>query len=291
MNNIRKNDIVIVVVIYNITDEQLLKKMCAYNYEYIFVDNSDLQEICTNKILLSRFKYIKNRCNLGIAESLNIGINKAIEMGYKFAITLDQDSYVNDLFVDKLIDSYSKLEHNKDVAIFSPSHSTNNIVSEKNKPFQDVVRYTYNTMTSGNLVNINIWKNIGGFDNSLFIDMVDVDYYLKALSYGYDVVVVSSIILNHGLGNPTVHNFFGKKVIITNHSPLRKYYRFRNTFVLLERYKSANPSIIKKFSKSLLYLFMGVILFENNKFTNLRFMFLGFVDYKRQKLGKYKKDK
>ena len=55
-------------------------------YDNSFTDNSTLAAECLNSL------YIPNRSNMGIAKATNIGCQKALSDGFKWIMTMDQDS-------------------------------------------------------------------------------------------------------------------------------------------------------------------------------------------------------
>ena len=86
------------VVLYN-PQEDVFSNICSYGdlVDYLIViDNSvtvnqNLKLKLQNKFQ-SKLFYIENNENLGIATALNIGTNKAINLGSAWNLTMDQDS-------------------------------------------------------------------------------------------------------------------------------------------------------------------------------------------------------
>jgi len=68
-------------------------------------------------------------------------------------------------------------------------------------------------------------------DEQLFIDYVDTEWCLRLFKLGYPVKIISSICLLHEIGDRTLDFIFFKLPV---HSPSRRYYRIRNSFVLLK---------------------------------------------------------
>ncbi len=142
------------------------------------------------------------------------------------------------------------------------------------------------TMTSGNFVNLDVWQKLDGFNNELFIDMVDVEYYCKALLDNYKVLTIVDVVMEHGLGvNFRRKVIFGKIFDILNHNAIRKYYQVRNSLFVYFKYKDLLPDTIPLY-KFVIKQFIVTILYENNKLKKLKYMLLGCLDYKRQKFGK-----
>ena len=112
---IKKENTAAVVVAYNIKKYILLENIKTYSKfvdKVIVVDNSD-RDNSLKDIQDSTISYIKLNGNEGIAKGLNVGIKYAIENGYLYVLTMDQDSS----FSNNLIDEYSKNEK-QDVIIY-----------------------------------------------------------------------------------------------------------------------------------------------------------------------------
>ena len=75
---------------------------------------------------------------------------------------------------------------------------------------------------------MDIFKKVGYFDESLFIDMADTDFCMRLYENNIKMIKVKSVVLYHSLGEARrLKNGF-LSFNITNHSPLRGYYMIRN---------------------------------------------------------------
>ena len=122
------------------------------------------------------------------------------------------------------------------------------------------------------MTNLNIWKQLNGFDELLFIDGVDRDYCIRANKSGYRVLLVKDVQLEHQLGDMRCKNIFGKTIHVTYHTPMRKYYMTRNV-IYLDKKLSEHRSIIYV-SK----LIMKTIVYEPHKIRNIRYIIKGIKD-------------
>ncbi|MGL5904541.1 MAG: glycosyltransferase, partial [Cetobacterium sp.] len=183
-----------VVVWYNPTVKEVKNiKSYIYGLDNLFiVDNSDF----CNLSLLGEFvyepkiNYIPNYKNLGIAKALNIGCEKSIETKSEWILTMDQDSKFDknfDIFLTKIKDV---IKLKQKIAIFAPKTSINENGGYKNK-----------VITSGNLVNLNAYKDVNGFEEEFFIDEVDFDFNFKLLQKGYFIYQFDDINMEHKLGD------------------------------------------------------------------------------------------
>ena len=67
----------------------------------------------------TKVKYIYNNLNLGVAASLNIGAKEAIEQGYTYLLTMDQDSKATPDMINHMLKAY---KHFQDIGIVTPFH-------------------------------------------------------------------------------------------------------------------------------------------------------------------------
>lgn len=274
-----------VVVVYN-PDDTIIKNINSY-VKYVdslyIIDNSDTPNLdLIDKILnLSRkCEYISNKGNQGIAYALNKGAELAINNGANWLLTMDQDTSFEGDDCKTLVDTALNTDI-KSVAIIAPSHqedeSTMNI-------FYDTM-----AMTSGNLINLEIYKSLNGFDNNLFIDSVDVDYCLKVYANKYLIKRLPNIILSHNLGNTKKYNICGISFSPTNHNYIRRYYITRNRLHVWSKYKEIYPAYITSEKVLTFKEFVKIIMFEENKLKKMRFMIKGYIDYRNNRFGKLEK--
>lgn len=247
------------------------------------VDNSegqDHKEIVPNS---KKIEYIFYNENMGIAKALNLAAHKAIEDGYNFLLTMDQDSRFSFDDLEKL-KKIASTKNLKKVGIISPWHRTK-LKIEKPK---DSIDYPLDVMTSGNLLNLDIYQKIGGFKDFLFIDGVDIEYCLNLRKNKYKIIRINDIELEHDLGDIFYRQFFKKEFMCDNHNYLRIYYMTRNYRYIRDHYSDIAPDFCRILVK-IKGLIFKIICYEDDKFRKLKSIFLGYLDYKRERYGKYSK--
>ncbi len=268
-----------IVVWYNPTKED---KENIYSYLpsldklYIF-DNSCKKNTYSKN---SKIKYIFNGQNDGIAKALNYGAEKAIKEGYHWLLTMDQDTSFPKEKMEEL-KKYCQLNVEK-VGIICPWLNTKLHVE---KPKEEI-DYPLDVMTSGNLLNLKVFKKIGGFKEEFFIDGVDIEYCLRLKKRNFSIMRINKIEVEHNLANIFYKNFFNKELICMNHSYMRYYYRIRNYRYIRDLYVDMEPEFCKilvKF-KSMLWC---IVFYEKNKWKKIKAMWDGYKDYKKNKTGKY----
>jgi rhamnosyltransferase len=88
-------------------------------------------------------------------------------------------------------------------------------------------------IASGSLLSVEALRLVGGMCEDLFIDLVDIEWCLRARSLGYQSFGVCGALLRHTLGE-SPRSVGGRKVV--HHSPLRSYYFFRNAVWLMRQH-------------------------------------------------------
>lgn len=245
------------------------------------VDNSENGSNESKIPNLKKVEYIYQNENLGIAKALNIACYKAIKEKYKFILTMDQDSCFKSNDVDKMKTKISSLDLSK-IGIISPWHKTK-LKLEKPK---EEIDYPLDVMTSGNILNLDIFRKIGGFKEFLFIDGVDIEYCLNLKKNGYKVMRINSIELQHDLGDIFYRNFLGKEFMCDNHNYLRIYYMTRNYRYIRKEYRNIAPEFCDILVK-IKGLIFKIVFYEKDKFRKLRSIVFGIYDYKHNNYGKY----
>lgn len=275
---IEKKDIVAIVVAYNIKKQEILKNIETYKDfvdKVILVDNSDkeydLKEIGNNII------YINLNGNLGIAKALNEGAEYAILNNYKFALTMDQDSK----FSNNLIEEYIKY-YDDNIIIYSPNYI---IDRKKEKKYNCNTEEMYWTMTSGNLLNLELYKKAGKFREDFFIDGVDYEYCLRARKNGYKILQCNNAKLIHNPGITKTKRILWIDYKYGYMSPTRMYYQVRNLSAIAKEYNSTKAKII------ILIKYMKIVLLFENKKEFLKSFRKAKNDFKNNIYGKIKEEK
>ena len=275
-----------VVVLYN-PDQNVIENIDSYinQIDRLFVvDNSEIQSKLISEFSDSNPKceYIFNNGNLGIASALNIGARKAIEEGYNYLLTLDQDSIATSNMVKDLLNYYIKFK-NEPVGIVTAFHNNKGTQELPKSKTSNVLT----TMTSGNLLSLDAYRKAGPFKEDFFIDYVDKEYCLRLKSFGYNVVRLNYSILIHNLGNAFQKKILFRNFYVTNHSPIRIYYRTRNRFRVINEYKFKFPFYCIDDLKNFLVEIFKIVFYEEQVKEKLVMLRTGFRDYKKNIVGKY----
>jgi len=258
----------------------------------IVVDNStqhNIKLIDKLKDSFTNILYINNNDNLGIATALNIACYKAIELDYDWILTMDQDSRFLDF--KSYIACLQKVSDKQNLAIIAANtqwNAKNHIVKEPSYDYEEKSI----VITSANFLNLSIFKALGGFEEKLFIDMVDYDYCLKVNSQDYKIFYFKDVLVEHSLGDLIKRkNLFTRKIKEKiEHNPQRVYYITRNYLYISKVYGKKFP---KKFNfiRSLNILFIHevtkILIYEDQKLKKLYSKLVGLFHFIIGKYGKY----
>jgi rhamnosyltransferase len=302
-SSLRKDHICIVLIAF-LPDADLFEKILGLSkqVEKIFViDNTPSDESSTvseirYRILNSKeniqVDWFENGANIGQSSALNIGIKLAIDAGYQWGLTLDQDSIVPEDYVETMCSGYNKFilgQNSYSIASITPllvsieqayapaeTHSNSAVFGLGGVEVQDDAQIVKRAITSGNIVNLNVLLEIGLFDEGFFIDFVDTEFSLRLKKNKYDILRVNTAYLFHSIGNATEHKIFSKPIKCSNHHPVRYYYFYRNATATLIRYlKWPTWHILSDIPKMMLFRLVVVLLFESNRFRKLSKIILG----------------
>lgn len=198
--------------------------------------------------------YLTENKNLGIAYALNAIMRKASADGYEWVITMDQDS----ILPDGIVKAYSAvIEKNKDIGIVCPQVIDNRraYLEIKKEPSTEYVDFC---ITSASCTSIKAWKQIDGFDEWLFIDLVDNEFCKRLILSGYKILRLNGFVLNQEFGqikpkskkkqefwiklSKIFHNQNIAKFSYTKYvSPVRVYYTNRNIIYVNRKLKKYGP--------------------------------------------------
>ncbi len=253
----------------------------------IVVDNSldkSVQQALQDIKSHSKISLISNGANLGVATALNIGIQWAQEHSYQWVLTLDQDTIPEDFMVNTLIQTYEMQRCKKEIAIIGPNYIDTNTHKIRHRP-RSVANRSWiekkTVITSGGLMSLTAFAQIGPFRDEFFIDTVDHEYCLRARSKGYKLILVLKPLMKHSIGKMELCCFPGLpwiKRYTFNHPPFRCYFIVRNNLIVIYEYLVKDP--IWAFCRlfSLLGKIGVICLFEKHRLEKVKFILLGIYD-------------
>jgi rhamnosyltransferase len=230
----------------------LLDALLPQVNKIVVVDNCSSKNL-EGYVISRDVEYCQLAENYGIAYAQNIGIQWAEGFGATHVLLMDQDSIPFPDMVSKLksalVANQAKSIDTPLLAAVGPSY----VDSRTNKKSFFVIENNHlparwfpdNTsldneavdvmflISSGTLIPVEVIKALGGMRNDYFIDHVDTEWSFRAKQLGYRMVGVPSAEMEHSLGDEVKSIWFFGKRQVSYHSPLRDYYMFRNTLLML----------------------------------------------------------
>ncbi|MFB1097902.1 glycosyltransferase family 2 protein [Terribacillus sp. JSM ZJ617] len=275
-----------IVVLYNPKSDMVIKNISTY-LEYIdyllVVDNSEESNAASFSQLIEKenIEYLSLGENKGIAFALNCGIKFALQKKADYLLTMDQDSYFKPEEIKKYINYiYGDFMELKKAALLSPKHTVPYLKNDEG------IKEVKTVMTSGNIIDLHKISEIGLFKEDLFIDSVDHEYCYRIKNSGYRVYRNNNIALEHNLGELQERLFLGKKLAVTNHNYIRRYYITRNLLWVYRNYQSNKLKVTKFTSMYLYWTLITILIYEKDKLRKFKSVLSGYKDYRRGELGK-----
>jgi rhamnosyltransferase len=215
----------------------------------VLVDNASpdprLRDFCTARPAATLLALPANR---GLASALNEGIRHARGLsGVSRVLLMDQDSVPEPGMVDALTAALERRVPNQRTAAVGPRFR--DAREGTDAPFVRI-RFPVNRklrckdgrkeircdflITSGCLIPLAVLDEVGGMDDALFIDNVDLDWCFRASAAGYALYGVCAARLRHRLGDAR-RRVPGVPRGIVVHPPRRLFYMMRNRVLLYRR--------------------------------------------------------
>ena len=215
------------------------------NLEIIVVDNNSPDDsVKTVQNKYSNVKLIQSEYNRGFAGGCNFGAQHSTgeyllilnndtihEKGWIKYLVMRMESDKNISAVQPKIKNYTKRDYfdyaggcggfmDQYCFPFSRGRILNNIEKDSGQ-YDDPCKIFWASGTAF-LTRKNIFNQIGGFDETFFAHMEEIDYHWKCQLLGYEIwVEPQSVIYHHGA------------VTLPVSSPYKTYLNFRNSLILL----------------------------------------------------------
>ena len=252
------------------------------------VNNSESGNISEidNPPYLDKIEYINLFKNHGVSAALNVAAGLAISQNFNYLLTLDQDSKVHPDLIKNYLHYITNNSFNK-IGILAPNYLYKDYLEKGGKNCDNKIKVS---MTSGSLLNLEAYKFIGPFLDKLFIDYVDIEYCLRLKKHGFEIIKIHDAYIFHNLGSIRGRKFIMKKIAITNHSPLRLFYRTRNRFFVYKLYLFEFPAYVLKDIVIFINELIKILFYEKNKIEKFKWIFKGMLYFFKNKMNKYEHD-
>lgn len=272
-----------VIVLYHPDMERLLKNIESYiaSVDRLYlIDNTPVLNAYFSQNNVSKIHYFSYMKNMGIGCALNKGVELASKDGYQWVLTMDQDSKLRteDVFI---MYEYAQANFlNNHIAIVAACPSSEKRISK------DLYQKCITVYTSGNLLLVDAWKKVGGWDEWLFIDCVDHMFNYKLITSGYSIIQLNNIRMTHCLGIPKVIKFCGIYICtVSNHHWIRRYYSTRNRLYMYKHTSGVFLKFVHNDKKTFIREFLKILFFETDKLKKIYSIYQGIIDFKHNCFG------
>jgi rhamnosyltransferase len=237
----------------------------------------------------SALTYFANTENLGLSKAFNIGACEGAHLGYKFFLFLDQDSILQGGAVSALLSAHDKMApvacigalncHNEE-----PRTTPLDIASKKFYRWKyergslysgDAIHERRTVINSGLLMPAEVFSEIGGYSEKLFVDAIDLDMSYNLRTHGYKLFQVDTARITHNQG---ISTFGAGPLEIRSHSLGRQYYMVRDTLCAFRKWWRKFPASCCSNLIATLFGTMMRILFLPGRSERLRVVVQGLFD-------------
>lgn len=293
----------VVIITHNpsLTDlQQLTPLFNAVGYVCL-VDNASDPNIIEGMrqwIQGSSWTLIENKKNLGIGAALNQGAHASIEAGCTWCLTLDQDSKPHVDMLDQLLGNVSGEAIKQKTALVAPQIIDIDVgrrapflrkrwgpIYERRRCNNCDLDDVTTVITSGALLDLEIFQTLGGFREDFFIDYVDTEYCLRSLLQGFQIRAVCKAKLDHHLGKRSRWALGPMRLFPTHHPPERWYTLGRNRIAMLRLYAAKIPHWLSYEMVAAAYILLRMLLTEKQRLAKLRALWQGTLDGIRGLMG------
>lgn len=236
--------------------------------------------------------------NEGLGAAINAGIGEARSGGYPYIMLFDQDSVPEAGMVDRLKQACQELG-SKGLRVGAVGPRFRAPESGRLSDFRVFIRGREQLVrcnglggiveagfliSSGSFIPIHAIDAIGGMDESLFIDLVDTEWCLRAKARGWSIYGVCDAIMEHSLGEHRQRFWLLRWRYISLHAPFRYYYIFRNSLLLRKR-DDLPPDCRRAMLKRDIMLAIYLLFVPMNRRENIKMLWRGLADGMRDVSG------
>lgn len=288
------NRIYAIVISFNPNIELLSREYTSVSSQVeriIYIDNLSNNRIDVVQWMedkTQKAELILMPTNEGIGAAQNAGIKRALSKGASHIIIFDQDSVVEDGFVEALLKAEKEaISNGVKVGLTGPIYksfddnylypiitlSGNCLKKIPHDSFKTYVNVSH-IIASGSLIRCEVFTHVGLLIENLFIDFIDFEYCFRARKYGYESIVTRNACMHHLMGDRQI-KIMGRKIGI--YSPFRRYFDSRN--VILIRKKNLLPKTLCNYYLKLLFGKVVIsIIFGPKRLKQLKYISIGIWD-------------
>jgi rhamnosyltransferase len=287
----------LIFVLYEPTAEFLVNLAMARSIcsNVVVVDNSPEADLTLHERLQGEgMQVIFNRNRGGLAGAYNRGAEYLLARHCDVLFLLDQDTDIDSAFFIRMMEAAIALgteEFLTGPKIYEINLKKCMAVFPPEKRFPLPVRIdgqdqgmipTLCIISSGSAISAAAYRRLGAFREDYFIECVDVEYSLRAVSQNVPVYMNAGVTIHQTTGQIERHG----KLFTTNHAAWRRYYGTRNAVHCLRLYRS-RWSLHWLVTPLVLYWALCALLFDRDKLRKLVAIACGYCDGFLGRLGPF----
>jgi rhamnosyltransferase len=246
----------VVTVTYNPDLDALRRQLDAITAGtcIVVVDNASAERAGLGQLLAGRSAaaLVANEANIGLAAALNVGAREALARvpDCQYLVFLDQDTEPPFDGVGRLVDEMARVRAgdprvglagprmvDADTGVGYGVHVVRRYRWTRLYPGPDdpVALTCAAVHGSGSIVPVDVFRSLGGFDESLFIYHVDTEWSFRVAAAGHRLVTMPAVSFRHRMGTGAIRYWLGGWRLWPYGTPTRHYYLFRNAITLMRR--------------------------------------------------------
>ena len=242
--------------------------------------------------------YLANGANLGLAAGINRGLDTAEAWESDYVFFFDQDSRVPEGHIETMIRDWEEIAKEHRIGLLGPrfydeitgTYNADAILDQDNGDYSGPYMHIGQMITSSMMTTYDIIKEIGFWNEELFLDYGDYDLCWRLKAAGYELFITRNVLLKHHLGDGCVQARDPKSKMVfplAYGAPIRKYYQTRAAIKLLR--KNYVPEDWRKLLKQNLTIRRYFDLrYLPDKWENTKYYHRGLIDGLRGKNGEYR---
>lgn len=244
---------------------------------------------CFDELRALGVQVLRSERNVGLGSAINHAARLAREAGFTQILLMDQDSLVGADMVAALQRGLREQQAHGPVAAVGPQFR-----DQRTGEVAPFVRIAFPMnrklfggpgqavdcdflITSGTLLPLDVIDAVGGMDEGLFIDNVDIEWSSRARHHGYRLYGICDAHMQHRIGELVAISALLPSYKRVVHSPTRLYYMMRNRVLLYRRAEVPRRWAAQDLPR-LVLKFVGTALFLKPRLGYLRAMLSGLRD-------------
>ncbi len=285
-----------VLVLYRPRSRDLERWLASHRPgpQMVAVDNAEQPDPALHAVLRRAGLHVLVNGNRGgLAGAYNRGLDWLQAQGCTLFFLFDQDSEPGEAFFERMLAACAELRGQafimgpriherrlgRHMPVIDPATRWPRLISMDDHRQGRVASLC--VISSGSVMSIEAWRQLGAFREDYFIEYIDIEYALRAWHRAVPVYTNAAAVLEQEAGDIVRHG----RHYSTHHPAWRRYYMARNAMHALREYPGRRPLLICGVAL-LFYQALGVARFETSRRSKLAAMLAGGIDGLRGRLGR-----